>query len=192
VIIDSNPKTPDRTASILSGDEKIIAHLKASAKALEGAGAEAIVIACNTSHAYLDEIREALSIPVLDMIAAAVDMIKPDDTPVGLLATDGTMKKELYQNCGGSKNMEWIILDDDRQKKLMDLIYSVKSGGDLRRHAPVLKDLLAHLKGRGARSAVLGCSELSLFAPIIDGGIKLIDPCEAIAREAIKFSAEEY
>ena len=188
VIIDSNPKTPDRTESILNGDDQIIVHLKESAKTLEGAGADCIAIACNTSHAYIDEIRGAVGIPVLDMISAAVESIDPGDTPVGILATDGTLKKDLYQKYGESKNIQWLTLDGDEQKTLMGVIYKIKAGEQCRDLSDTFKGLLSSLEGKGAQAAVLGCTELSLFKQVINGGIKLIDPVEIIALEAIKFS----
>jgi aspartate racemase len=72
VIIDSNPKIPNRTESLLSGETKaIIEALGQTACNLERAGAELIGIPCNTAHAFLGDVRTAVGVPVVDMIDEA-------------------------------------------------------------------------------------------------------------------------
>ncbi len=63
VIIDSNPKIPDRTAAILGNGESPLPAMAESAKTLERAGADFIVIPCNTAHYWLDELQKEVAIP---------------------------------------------------------------------------------------------------------------------------------
>ena len=54
VIIDSNPKIPNRTDALLFGNlAPVIDALSETASNLERAGAEMIGIPCNTAHAFL-------------------------------------------------------------------------------------------------------------------------------------------
>ena len=50
MIIDNNTRIPDRTAAILSGGADPVPEMTASAKRLETAGADFIIIGCNTAH----------------------------------------------------------------------------------------------------------------------------------------------
>ncbi|MDD2573765.1 MAG: amino acid racemase [Bacillota bacterium] len=50
IIIDCNSKIPDRTAYILEGGEDPGPYMEESAKLLENAGAELILIPCNAAH----------------------------------------------------------------------------------------------------------------------------------------------
>ena len=66
-VIDSNTRIPDRTASILAGGESPVKELVRSAKRLEAAGADILLIACNTAHYYYDEVQAAAKTKVLNM-----------------------------------------------------------------------------------------------------------------------------
>ena len=56
-LIYSNPQIPDRTEAILKNKHgKIVYQLQCAAKTLEKAGADFIVIPCNTAHFYIKEI----------------------------------------------------------------------------------------------------------------------------------------
>ncbi len=69
VIIDSNPKIPNRTEALLSGDLRpVIDALAETAGVLERAGADVIGIPCNTAHAFLTDVRKAVGVPVVDMV----------------------------------------------------------------------------------------------------------------------------
>lgn len=191
IIIDNNPKVPDRTKSILRRDKSIIAHLADTAKNLESAGADFIILACNTSHYYLDEIREKVKVPILNMIKITLDSVgngssRPKN--VGLLATDGALEKMLYQNAGNGHRINWKTLNRPEQKKLMNIIYQIKAGKDLRLLKDKLKRLFLSLKKKKADCIILGCTELSLFKNMFDDSFKLIDPIEILAAQAIKFS----
>ena len=59
VIIDSNPKIPDRTAGLTGEGPDPTPALVATARGLERAGADLIAIPCNSAHAYLPAIRSA-------------------------------------------------------------------------------------------------------------------------------------
>lgn len=188
VIIDNNPKIPDRTQSILKKDKKIISYLKRSARILQKAGAQCIVIPCNASHHYIEEIQKSVRIPVLDMVRAAVKSVDCGGGKIGLLATDGTLKAEIYQKYDVQSRIHWITLKTTEQKELMRLIYSIKAGRGHQDLKPAFKKLLILLKNKGAKLVILGCTELSLFKEMFGRRFNLIDPVEIIALQAVKFS----
>jgi aspartate racemase len=72
-ILSSVPATPDRTAALLSGGPSPLAALEESARRLCGRfGADFAVIPCNTAHAFLEELRPRVSIPIFDMVTETV------------------------------------------------------------------------------------------------------------------------
>ena len=101
MIVDCNPKVPSRMKAILEGTGGNPAPaLVAMAKNLAAYGADFLVIACNTAHLYLDRIREAVPVPVLNMIDLTVDRVileNPDIRRVGLLASWTVIRPGLYQ-----------------------------------------------------------------------------------------------
>lgn len=52
VIVDNNPKIPDRTAAILGEGQSPLPEMVRTARNLERAGVDFIVMPCNTAHYY--------------------------------------------------------------------------------------------------------------------------------------------
>lgn len=166
-LILSDSEMPDRTAAILGGDEEkqaVFARLLSDAKLLEGAGCTAIAVPCNTSHYFLDEVQQNISIPIIHMIReTARALAKQGLRRPGILATDGTIQTGLYQKEFASFGIEAVVPSPEAQKLVMSLIYDdIKSGrdGDPQKFAAVHKDLQA----QGCDCGVLACTELSVFA----------------------------
>lgn len=59
-LIDCNPGIPDRTRAILDGGESPVPEIVKTAEGLIDSGAEVLLLACNTSHYYFEEIEAAL------------------------------------------------------------------------------------------------------------------------------------
>ena len=62
IIIDNNPKIPDRTKAILYKGENPLPELIKTAQNLEKAGANFIIMPCNTAHYYHHEIQKIINI----------------------------------------------------------------------------------------------------------------------------------
>ncbi|MGH9336215.1 MAG: aspartate/glutamate racemase family protein, partial [Vicinamibacteria bacterium] len=96
-LVSSLPTTPDRTRALLEGTESPVDAMVESASRLSDAAFA--VVACNTAHAFLDEVQSRVRIPILDMIRLtaerAVDRVGPDGV-IGVLAASGTLRSGLY------------------------------------------------------------------------------------------------
>ena len=168
-LILSDSGMPDRTAAILGSDaekQAVSARLLADAKLLEGAGCTAIAVPCNTSHYFLDEVQQNISIPIIHMIReTAKALAKQGLRRPGILATDGTIQTGLYQKEFAAFGIEAVVPSPDAQKLVMSLIYDdIKAGrdGDPQKFAAIHRDLQA----QGCDCGVLACTELSVFANI--------------------------
>lgn len=96
-VLVSLPWTPDRTRALHGEGPSPVPALNEALARLEGAGADYAILACNTAHAYLGELKTKL--PILDMIELCARRIRQDirgGAPVGLLATDGTLQARVY------------------------------------------------------------------------------------------------
>src|SRR5512146_3048194 len=95
VLIDNNPKVPDRTRAILHGGESCLPELVRSARSLKRAGADFIVIPCVTVHYFHGALQKRTSLPVLHIVEETVKRIRRRHAGVrrvGLLATIGTIR----------------------------------------------------------------------------------------------------
>ena len=76
LLVESNPKIPSRIAHLIEGTGRDpLPEILRVARNLQGAGAEALAIPCNTAHHYADEIQAAVTIPLLHMVKLAVARI---------------------------------------------------------------------------------------------------------------------
>ena len=97
VIIDSDTSIPDRTAAILGLGPDPTDELKAAAKRLENAGADILLMPCNTAHYFYPAIQASTKCPILHMLRLTAEEIKSrGHIKVALLATDGTVKTGIY------------------------------------------------------------------------------------------------
>lgn len=189
LIIDNNTKVPDRNAFMRGEGPSPGPALAASARALEVAGAEVIVMACNTTHIWEADIRAAISVPFLSIIdetTAVVADLRPE--AVGVLAVDACLKGELYQTALTKAGVKPLLLNADSQRTFMELIYRIKSGdtGDTVKRSMVT--LARRLEAQGAEAIIAGCTEIPivLSADDIDG--ELVSSTDVLVERTILFA----
>ncbi len=180
---------PDRTAYLLGEGESPEEALVADVVALERAGARFVAIPCNTAVVWVEQMRAAVSIEVLDTVAetvAAAQRAVPGLRRLGLLATDGTVRAGTYAGAGAAAGVDLVLPEPEVQREVMTVIYDgVKAG------MPVPRDrfdaLVEHLRERGAEAVALGCTELSVLAE--DLGVDdptVVDSIDALARTVVR------
>lgn len=185
MIVDNNPKVPSRIKALIDGTgEDPGPMLAAMARGLEAAGADFLVIPCNTAHHYLPVIRAAVSIPVLDMIALTLDRLQAGGRAVqtiGLLASPAIRLTGLFEARCRATGLGVIYPEGDDDAAVLAVIRAVKAGSvndDLVRRYTAAADRLV---ARGADVLVIACTELSsLSSPGVHGRAPAIDTLDAL------------
>jgi aspartate racemase len=188
---------PDRTACLSSGSDGCVRGLVRYGRMLEAAGANFLIVACNTAHAFHPPVQAALSIPwihLIDRTTAEIARRFPAVRTVGVLATDGTLGAGLYQESLGRLGIAASApaLGSDEQARVMAAIYApgwgIKAcGADItaRAQAAVL-DTTRWLANDGAQLVVAGCTEISAALEALslhtDLPLPWIDPLEIAAQ----------
>jgi aspartate racemase len=189
IIIDNNPKIPDRTAAILGKGGNPLPALQETAKNLEKAGADFIIIPCNTAHYFLSSIRESVRIPVLNMIEETAKDIQqriPQIQKVGLLASVGTYKTEIYQQQFKKLNIKVVYPDEKDKDVVMKVIYAIKAGNLSEKIRKNILKITQKLIDKRAEAIVAGCTEIPLILKEGDIPVPLIDPTQVLARIAVQ------
>lgn len=192
VIINSNPKIPNRQSAIAGTGPSCTQHLVDSAHALKRAGADFLVMVCNTAHAFEDDIRRAVDLPFISIIEESVKACL-DKAPfvkrVGLLAADGCLNADLYQKSFAKYGVECIAPDTFDQKKLMKLIFRIKSNDNDLAIALEMEHLAQTLINQGAEIILAACTEVPLVlqksfisAPLISSTDALVDAVISYAK----------
>lgn len=192
ILIDNNTRVPDRTAAILEGGADPVPELVRSALRLEAMGADALLMACNTAHYFADEIRKFARIPLLHLIEEAAKEAKARGLQcVGLLATEGTCRTGIYDRAFEAQGVRLLKPPAALEAHVMDIIYKGVKAGAAMYPLDGIRETLDELKGRGAQSFVLGCTELPLAFELYGIEAPTIDPTEVLARSAIRFAGKE-
>ena len=194
ILIDNNPKIPNRTEALLSGEtEPAVDGLCETARNLERAGADVIGIPCNTAHAFLGEVRASVAIPVLDMIdeaARSARQLLGQGAVVGVLASEGTIDTGLYDKALDRYGLRAAVPGPEAQAAVSEVIHEVK----LRDVSPgcmeKLAEPIAHLTEQGASGLIPGCTEISLVFSHHPPELPWLDPLQTLA-EALVTEATE-
>jgi aspartate racemase len=200
LIVEHNPKIPDRTANLIGEGEDPTLAIYSACKRLEANDAALIAIPCNTAHAYVARIQPHLSIPIVNMLCETVAHIghhHGGPRVVGLLATSGTIVSGVYHEAARNGEFELIVPDEAHQELVMAAIYGkfgVKAGYLSGRCREDLLAALRHLVLRGASVVILGCTELPLLLrqqadfAVAGLSVALLDPTEILARRCVSLA----
>lgn len=192
IIIDSNPKIPDRTRAILGLGESPVPYIINTAKNLEKMGVEIACIPCMTSHYFFDEIQAGVEMKIMNALEELNSYLKENYKGIrniGVLATTGTRNTKIFDKY--LKDMS-IIYPDDRYQDdyVMEAIYGegtgIKSGVTEGRPVELLKEAGEHLIGKGAQVVILGCTEIGLVLRKDSLSKPSVDPMDVMAEAMVK------
>lgn len=115
VLIDSNPQIPSRVNAILKNGPTPLPLLIHTAQGLQKAGADILIMPCNTADLYVEDIRKQIEIPLISIVEETVNYVTesyPTIKKVGILATEATLRAGIYQKLFLKRNIELIHHSD--------------------------------------------------------------------------------
>ena len=144
-----------------------------AARRLQKGGADFLVLCTNTMHKVAHAIQSAVSIPFLHIAEATARRVK--DAGIGkvcLLGTAFTMEEGFYKDVLARNGIDVIVPDADDRKTVNDVIYGELCHGIIKDESRAkFVGIINKAAARGARGAILGCTEIGLL--VGDGDITL-------------------
>ena len=185
LLVDQNPRVPNRQQAILENGSSPGPALADMAAGLERAGADFLVMPCNTAHAFARDITHAVSIPLVSIVDSTLESVTADVRTIGVLETPACRKAELYDNALNAAGRACIRLEASDCDVLMEVAYAVKRGdyGSVQKAAA--RQLAESLVARGAGAIIVACNELPLVLNDKDVSVPLIVTTDALARKTI-------
>jgi len=159
-------------------------------RGLEVQGASFLAIPCNTAHVYYSEIQQAVTIPVLNMVAlttaaAFTEIAAKSGRRVGLLGSSALFQTGLYEPYCRQVGVECLYPDEQQQADLMGLINAIKAQNaqpeQLERYALIARALAA----KGADCLIIACTELSVVDAALADDIRRIDALDVLVDHII-------
>ncbi|MFZ5753087.1 MAG: aspartate/glutamate racemase family protein [Bacillota bacterium] len=194
IIIDSNPKIPDRTSAILGHGPSPVETMVRTGKNLASLGVNIGAIPCITAHYFFDEVQKELPFPLVNALEELNKRIKtsyPHVEKIGVLATTGTVKSKLYDKHLSSYTI--IYPDDSSQEKIMKAIYGIngiKNGNTGIYPKCLLVQAGFELIERGSQALIAGCTEIPLVLKPEDFPVPLLDPMEVLAESIVNMAKQ--
>jgi len=192
IIIDSNPKIPDRTKAILGLGESPVPYIIETAKNLEKMGVDIACIPCMTSHYFFEEIQAGVDMKIMNAFEELNNYLKKNFEGVvniGVLATTGTRNTKIFEKYLKDMN---IVYPDERFQSdyVMEAIYGegtgIKSGVTEGRPVELLIEAGKNVIEKGAEVVILGCTEIGLVLKKDSLSKPSIDPMDVMAEFMVR------
>jgi aspartate racemase len=193
-ILWSDPRIPDRIAGLQGAGPDPLPWLRRGISGLRQAGCDAIVIPCNTVHAWITSMEAAAEMPILHIVDATARDLRRlgiGGGTIGVIGTVPTLAMRLYQDRLETEGWDCIQPDAQQMERLvLPAIAMVKVNRLADAYAPLV-EAVKDLAGRGATAVVLGCTELPLAiqaGPSSVLHVPVVDSIDALARAAIAWA----
>lgn len=191
VIIDNNPQIPKSALAITGEGEDPTSALVETARNLERAGAAFIVIASNSAHYFIDEIRRAIRVPIVNMIEETIAAIRCSGCKrVMLLATSGLIKSGIYQDALAAAGIEVLQPDDDEQEELWQVTLLFKNRNERAPLRATVSRIVGRLRNSRATGLLIGCTDIPLALGGMDISIPVFNTLEILAKASVREATE--
>lgn len=159
----------ERFITKAEGEEEYSPFLVDAAKRLEAGGADFIVIPCNSVHILIDEIRNAVNIPVLSIIEETTKFLKEKQiNEVGILATSATLRKRLYEDKLNTEKITVHTPIEDDQNKMGEIINNLIHSRHNDQDKLELTKIVRNFADQNVKTILLACTDLQLITPEVD------------------------
>lgn len=155
--------------------------------ALKKAGADFVIMAANSPHSVLNEVKNQSGIEILSIVEAVAQNAKESNLKKTLLTgIKYTMQSDFYQKGFEKFGIEVLVPENDHQDIINDIIFSelvINNFLDTTRNKFI--EIVNSYKVDGI---ILGCTELPLLIKQDDIDIKVLDSLSLHCEAALKYS----
>jgi len=164
-----------------------------AAQRLQVAGAEGVLMACNTTHKVYDAVTANVDVPVLHIGDAAGDKLAADRIGrVALLGTRFTMTEPHVRGRLEARGIGLVSMDPNWITEVDRIIFEELARGRIVRDSQrKLKTLMTELAKQKVQAVVLGCTELVLAVDTKANVIPVYDTTAIHARSCVEWMLSE-
>jgi aspartate racemase len=161
----------------------------ASARRLEGAGAEGLILCSNTLHKVAREVEAAVSIPLLHIGDVTAERLAADGVKrAGLLGTRFTVSEPFIRERLEAKGIAVQVPPPATAEEIDRIIFEELTRGQVLRNSQRrLKTCLTEMAQGRQQAAVLGCTELVLLVDPGAAVLPVYDTTALHARAAVEW-----
>ncbi len=169
IIISSVPmpyNIEEEAISKNKGIERFLPFLTAEAKRLEKAGAEIIVMPCNSLHVFINEIRGSVKTPVLSIVEETIKFLKKNNlNRVGIVSTSATIQNRIYEDSFRQNGIAYETPNPLQQAKMGKFILNLVRGQQKNTDREELIKIIDSFGEKKVDCVILACTDLQLLIP---------------------------
>jgi aspartate racemase len=169
IIISSVPLPYDIEEDAIAkntGIERALPFLITEAQRLEKAGADFIVMPCNSLHVFIEQIRDSVQVPVLSIVEATVDFLKENKfNKAGIVSTSATLRNKLYEDAFNANGISYETPNDFQQEKMGKIIHHLVMGQQNNRDREESLDIINGFEDKKVDCVILACTDLQMLIP---------------------------
>lgn len=162
-----------------------------AARALQSAGADALLICANTMHKVVPAIESAVDIPILHIADATAAAVKHAGIrTVGLLGTRYTMEQPFYTDrLEQAHGLKVLTPSQSERDQVHRVIFEELCQGRINPESrEAYRRIIAGLLDQGAEGVILGCTEISMLIGPQDAPVSLFDTTALHAEQAVAWA----
>lgn len=168
------------------GFERILPFLTNEAQRLEKAGADFIVMPCNSLHVFIDQIRASVKVPVLSIIEETVNFLKENNFKrVGIISTSATIRNKLYENAFEANGITYEAPNEFQQEKMGKIIHNLVIGQQNNRDRDELIKVISEFSEKNVDCVALACTDLQMLIPT-HPALKIFDTMKILADATVR------
>ena len=174
----------------LAGDWDGVARVTLeSARRLEAAGAEGVIITSNTGHKVYDQVAPKIAVPMIHIGDVTADQLVLEGRKrVALLGTRFTMLEPHIRSRLEERSISLVPIEDIWIKEVDRIIFEELAAGRVVRDSQrKLKTLITELAKQKVQAVVLGCTELVLAVDVRANVLPVYDTTAIHARAALEW-----
>lgn len=182
VLLNKGISGVDYTATL---DETFRQGIISMVAEIQSMGATIIGIACNTAHAFLDDIHLEEDVTIINLITAVAERASNQDVTYGLLTSHGTKNGRLYHDALDAHGVNYTETTDEQQAKIDYAIDRVMAH-DAKTAGEAIEEVIMQMKKSGITHFIAGCTELPIALQAADlGDISCITSNQILAEELV-------
>lgn len=160
---------------------------------VERAGADCLLICCNSVHQVAEEVQRRIHIPLLHISDAVADKVSETGVKcVGLIGTNFTMSETFYKHKLEARGIDVMLPDQHDRNYIHQVIFNELVFGLFTIEAKrKFQSIILKLISEGAQGVILGCTEIPLLINQKDVNVPVFDTTSLHADRGIDFMFED-
>lgn len=193
LLLENLPVSDEQLEKMAKGEPcpEIAELMRDSVRKLNSAGADLIVIPCNTVHVFIEPLRKSSPTPILSIIEETAKICKEKKLKtVGILASNTTIRKNLYAHEWAKAEIKIVAPSREEQNKINEIIFRINRDNSATEDKKTLLQIIDKLKERGAETVVLACTDLQQLISSKDTTVPLLDSFAVLEDAVFDFLIE--